>query len=280
MSGTGHLNAAATLRRCGIRPRRRLGQNFLDDPIALEQIVNAAGIQHTDVVLEIGCGLGSLTRYLAQAARRVVAIELDPRIAAIAQETLSEYRNVLVVRADFLKIAPRDLDLPPGYIVAANIPYYVTSPILRHLLESEPKTHRIVLTVQKEVAERICAKPPDMSLLAVSVQVYGSTQVVAQIPAKAFYPIPRVDSAVVRVDCYDQSIIPPSLLSVFFRAVRAGFGQPRKMLRNTLAAGLALPTSESQALLLRSGIDPRRRAETLSLAEWIQLSTMIVNRAV
>ncbi|MFH1185387.1 MAG: 16S rRNA (adenine(1518)-N(6)/adenine(1519)-N(6))-dimethyltransferase RsmA [Chloroflexota bacterium] len=280
MSDTSHRGAAAILRSYGIRPRHRLGQNFLHDPEALQRIVDAAGIENGDVVLEIGCGIGSLTRYLAQAAHTVVAIELDGRLAAIAQDALAALRNVRVVCGDFIKLTPRELNLPSGYIVAANIPYYITSPILRHLLESEPMPRRCVLTVQKEVAGRICAKPPDMSLLAVSVQVYGSTQVVARIPAVAFYPSPKVDSAVVRVECHDQPMVHPSQLSAFFRVVKAGFRQPRKMLRNTFATGLALSSADAHALLAGAGIDPRRRAETLTLKEWIRLSEVVSSRAV
>jgi len=280
MSDTSHRDAATTLRSSGIRPRHRLGQNFLDDPEALQRIVDAAGIQNGDVVLEIGCGLGTLTRCLAQAAHTVVAIELDGRLAAIAQEALAALRNVRVICGDFLKVSPRELGLPPGYIVAANIPYYITSPILRHLLESEPMPRRCVLTLQKEVADRICATPPHMSLLAVSVQVYGSTELVARIPAVAFFPTPKVDSAVVRVECHDQPMVHPDHLPVFFKVVKAGFRQPRKMLRNTFATGLSLPTADAQALLVEAGIDPRRRAETLSLQEWIHLSEVVSRRSV
>jgi 16S rRNA (adenine1518-N6/adenine1519-N6)-dimethyltransferase len=272
MSNPGHINLAATLRRHGIRPRHRLGQNFLQDPIALQRIVEAAGIRPNDIVLEVGCGLGNLTRYLAEVAGNVVAVELDPRLAAIAQESLSEFQNVRIVNADFLEIVPRDLDLQSGYVVAANIPYYVTSPILRHLLESDPRPGRIVLTVQKDVAERICGSPPRMSLLAVSVQVYGLAKVIENIPASSFYPVPKVDSSIIRVDCYDQPMIPAALQAVFFRVLRAGFSRPRKTLRNSLAAGLAIPTSTAQTLLLAAGIDPQRRAETLTVEDWITLS--------
>ena len=279
MSATPSLEVAALLRQHGIHPRRSLGQSFLYDPGALQGIVDAASILKTDVVLEIGCGLGSLTRYLAQAARSVVAVELDQRLAAIAQASLSEFHNVRIVCADFLEVTPRELGLPPGFVVAANIPYYVTSSILRKLLESKSGARRIVLTVQKEVAARICAEPPDMSLLAISVQVYGSARTVAHIPAKAFYPIPKVDSGVVRVDCYEQPIVSPPLLPAFFRLVKAGFSQPRKMLRNTMAAGLGLSAVESAAALVDAGIDPRRRAETVSLTEWTNLSEVLSKRA-
>jgi 16S rRNA (adenine1518-N6/adenine1519-N6)-dimethyltransferase len=185
---------------------------------------------------------------------------------------------VTVVRADILEISPRELGLPAGYVVAANIPYYITSPILRHVLESEPKPRRVVLTVQQEVAARICAEPPDMSVLALSVQVYGGARIVAAIPAAAFYPVPRVNSAVVCIDRYDEPAVPPSLLAAYFSVVKAGFSQPRKMLSNTLAAGLGISAADARAELVRTSIDPRRRAETLSLSEWARLSEALLRR--
>jgi 16S rRNA (adenine1518-N6/adenine1519-N6)-dimethyltransferase len=271
MNRFANLDAAALLKKHGLRPRRRLGQNFLENPLALEQITTAALIERTDAVLEIGCGLGSLTRHLARAAARVVAVELDAKLAAIASETLSGLRNVHLVCADILCVSPEQLGMPPRYIAAANIPYYVTSAILRHLLESAPKPRRMVLTVQLEVARRVCAQPPDMSLLAVSVQVYGRAEQVAHIPAEAFYPVPKVDSAVVRIECFDEPVVSGSVLPIFFKVLRAGFGQRRKTLRNALAAGLKIPSSASKDLLRQAEIDPQRRAETLSVAEWARL---------
>jgi 16S rRNA (adenine1518-N6/adenine1519-N6)-dimethyltransferase len=267
------IDSAALLGRYGFRPRKRLGQNFLQNPGALERIAAAARINRNDTVLEIGCGFGSLTRHLAEAAEQVVAIELDVKLAGIARELLKSCANVRLICADILELAPRDLALPEAYIVAANIPYYVTSPILRHLLESDPAPRRIVLTVQKEVAARICARPPDMSLLGLSVQVYGSAEIVAEISADAFYPKPKVDSAVVRIESYRDPVIPAVLLPVFFRLAKSGFLHRRKTLRNTLAAGLGIPSSEVTELLNRAQIDPQRRAETLTLDEWAVLTS-------
>ncbi|HZW04026.1 MAG TPA: rRNA adenine dimethyltransferase family protein, partial [Anaerolineaceae bacterium] len=158
-----------------------------------------------------------------------------------------------------------------GYLVVANIPYYITSALIRHLLEAPRKPARLVLTVQQEVAERIAAVPGEMSLLALSVQVYGRPAVVARIPAGAFFPAPKVDSAVLRVDLYPDPVIPRERLEAFFRLIKAGFSQKRKTLRNTLASGLHLAPVEAAARLQAAGIDPQRRAETLSLAEWKDL---------
>jgi 16S rRNA (adenine1518-N6/adenine1519-N6)-dimethyltransferase len=156
--------------------------------------------------------------------------------------------------------------------VVANIPYYITSAVIRHLLESPLKPGRLVLTVQREVAGRITAGPGEMSLLALSVQVYGKPEIVARIPAGAFYPPPKVDSAVVRVDLYPDPLLPDPLLPIFFRLAKAGFSQKRKTLRNALSAGLALPPIEVEALLRSAGVDPMRRAETLSISEWSELA--------
>jgi len=152
--------------------------------------------------------------------------------------------------------------------VVANIPYYITSAVIRHLLESSPKPRRIVLTIQKEVAERICAKAGDLSLLALSVQVYGKPSIAAIIPAASFHPAPKVDSAILRIDIYDQPLVSVETLKTFFKLTKAGFSQKRKTLRNSLSSGLQIPTTESEALLTSAGIDFMRRAETLSIDEW------------
>lgn len=271
MNANPPTDIAALLKREGLRPRHRLGQNFLRDSAAMEQITASAEIQKDDAVLEIGCGLGGLTQYLASDANVVIAVELDSRLANVARRLLAPHANIRVVCGDILDLAPRDLGLPEGYIVAANIPYYVTSAILRHLLESRPIPRRLVLTVQKEVAERICAGPPDMSVLALSVQVYGAARVVATIPANAFYPPPKVDSAVVRIDVYPEPAIPTAELALFFEFAKAGFRQKRKTLSNSLASALRLSSAETRAFLEDAGIDPRRRAETMSIDEWERL---------
>jgi len=266
------LDAAAVLKRHGLRPDKKLGQNFLQDSSALEKIAYAAEIQANDCVLEIGPGLGSLTRYLADSARSVAAVELDPDLIPPLKAVLKPHPNVRIVHGNILDLPISDLVDQPGYIAAANIPYNITSAIIRHLLESEPKPRRIVLTVQKEVAERICAKPGDMSLLALSVQVYGSPRIVAKIPAGAFFPAPNVDSAILRVDIYDEPVIPKDHLPRFFKLTKAGFGQKRKTLRNSLSAGLHIKPAEAEAMLKQAGIDPMRRAETLSIEEWGRLA--------
>ncbi len=262
------LNAAALLRQHGLRPEKSLGQNFLQNASALEKIAAAAEIQADDSVLEIGPGLGSLTRYLAAAAKTVTAVELDLSLIPVLETVLAPYHNTRIIHGDILHFPPAALIDTPAYIVAANVPYYITSAIFRHLLENTPRPRRIVLTIQKEVAERICAAPGDMSLLALSIQVYGEPKIVSTIPAGAFYPPPKVDSAIIRVEMYPQPLIPTPQLNTFFRLAKAGFSQKRKTLRNSLSAGLAIPATQAAQMLEKANIDPMRRAETLSLDEW------------
>jgi 16S rRNA (adenine1518-N6/adenine1519-N6)-dimethyltransferase len=262
------LDATAVLKRFGLRADKSLGQNFLQDSSALEKIARAAEIQAEDSVLEIGPGLGSLTRYLALAAREVVALELDSDLVPPLRAVLKPYPNVRVAQGDILKTDVSELIHKKDYLVAANIPYYITSAIMRHLLESDPTPRRIVLTIQKEVAERVCATPGDLSLLALSAQVYGKPSIAAVIPASAFHPAPKVDSAILRVDIYPEPLIPRETLPTFFKLTKAGFSQKRKTLRNSLSSGLHIKPQEAEALLKSANIDPMRRAETLSIEEW------------
>ena len=265
------LNASVLLKQYGLRADKKLGQNFLQDPFALESIAAAAQIEPSDTVLEIGPGLGSLTRYLAASARQVIAVELDADLIPPLQAVTSTYDNIQIIHGDILKISPRELIRKPDYLVVANIPYYITSAIIRHLLESNNKPRRIVLTIQKEVADRICAKPGDMSLLALSVQVYGQPRIVKRIPANAFFPAPKVDSAVLCVDIYPSPQTPSESINTFFKLIKAGFSQKRKTLRNSLSSGLHIPPPTAEEMLTKAGIDPMRRAETLSIDEWRSL---------
>jgi 16S rRNA (adenine1518-N6/adenine1519-N6)-dimethyltransferase len=259
------------LQRYGLYPKKSLGQNFLVDQDVLLKIVAAADLGKNDTVLEIGPGLGALTRHLADAAGRVVAVELDDRLIPILRDELRDVPNVQVLHADILAVAPGELVGEP-YIVVANLPYYITAAILRHLVESLPRPTRMVLTVQREVAERLTAKPGDLSLLAVSVQVYGDVSQVAQIRAGSFYPRPEVDSAVIRIDVYPRPLFCPVDEDHFFRVLKAGFALRRKQLRNSLSAGLRLDKARVEGALQTAGIDPRRRAETLAIVEWIALA--------
>jgi 16S rRNA (adenine1518-N6/adenine1519-N6)-dimethyltransferase len=292
------LDVGGLLRQHGLRPDKRLGQNFLIDPAALQRVVEAAGLSKDQAVLEVGAGLGSLTRYLAVLARQVAAVELDSDLIPLLETVLAPYPNVHILQGDILSLDPAlilsslypppatppssdildssgsTLQSPrsdPSYLVVANIPYYITSALIRQLLEARLRPERLVLTVQREVAERITAGPGEMSLLALSVQVYGWPRIMGRIPAGAFYPPPKVDSAVTRVDLYPTPRIPIPSLKTFFRLAKAGFSQKRKTLRNALAGGMHLEPPQAADLLQAAGIDPQRRAETLSLEEWGKL---------
>lgn len=267
------------LQRYGLRPDKSLGQNFLVDPEALKKVIEVGQVSSGDSILEVGPGLGSLTRLLAVSARRVAAVEIDPDLIPPLEEVLAPFSNVEIVQADILKVDPaalmgetQDKEGGRGYLVIANIPYYITSALIRHLLEARLKPERLALTIQKEVAARLSAQPGDLSVLALSVQVYGKPSTAAHIPASAFYPSPNVDSAVVRIDIYPEPLIPRHLLNTFFRLVKAGFSQKRKTLRNALAGGMAWKPSATGKFLEESKIDPMRRAETLSLEEWGRLA--------
>lgn len=252
----------------GLFPKKALGQNFLVDQGALKRVSNAAEIDSDSVVLEVGSGLGSLTRFLAWHARQVVAVELDQALLAISKQMLSENTNVEFVQGDILKLDPARLMPHAGYLVVSNIPYYITSALIRHLLESDKKPSRLVLTIQKEVADRLCAVPDDMNLLALSVQVFGAPRIVGLIPAASFYPKPDVDSNIIRVDLFAEPAIKSEYLDLFFTLTKAGFSQKRKMVRNSLSAAMRWNPETTNHLLESAGIDPQRRAETIFLEEW------------
>jgi len=268
------------LRQSHLRVRKGLGQHFLIDGEVLKLITSAAKLTPSDVIIEIGPGLGILTKELARQAGWVMAIELDSKLAAILEQTLASLDNVTIINEDILKIDPTTLALktrlPPAtnsllsYKVVANLPYYITSPILRHFLEASVKPQIMVIMVQKEVAEAIVARPGQMSVLSISVQFYGEPSIISYVPAHCFYPVPEVDSAILRINPYPQPAVAVTNES-FFKLVRAGFTATRKQLANSLSQGLGLSKAEVLSLLAEAHIVPQRRAETLTLDEWARL---------
>jgi 16S rRNA (adenine1518-N6/adenine1519-N6)-dimethyltransferase len=260
------------MRRYRLRPDRKMGQHFLVDPVALERVVSAASLQGDETVLEIGAGLGALTVRLADRAREVIAVEYDRRLMPALREVVGTNPRVQLVSADILEVNLADLLGARPYRVVANIPYQITSMLLRRLLEREPVPDRLVLTVQREVAERVASGPGEMSLLALGVQMYGVPTVVGRVLSGSFLPPPDIDSAILRVDLHPRPIVPSQLVGPVFRLARAGFAQKRKKLRNALAAGLALEPAEVEPRLRAAGIDPSARAETLGLADWQRLA--------
>jgi 16S rRNA (adenine1518-N6/adenine1519-N6)-dimethyltransferase len=250
----------------GLEPKKSLGQNFLFDDNVLGRIVEAADLGPQDQVLEVGPGLGSLTIRLAETVESVVAVELDGRFLPILKNQLAGLDNVHIVQGDILDQDLSRLFTGP-YKVVANVPYYITGAILRHLLEGHHKPSSIVLTVQKEVAERLTAEPPNMSLLAMSVLYYGEVNQISTIKAGAFWPRPDIDSAVIRIMVRPQAAFNEEEEQAFFKIVRAGFSQKRKQLQKNLRQ-LGIDKTAVAAALKAAGIDGTRRAETLTLDEW------------
>jgi len=279
------MGVKSTLDSHGLRPQKRFGQHFLTDPRILASIADAAEVTSTDTILEIGPGLGHLTQVLARRAGQVIAVEVDRELAARLQTEFANSQNVRIIQGNFLDAAPIEWVSRHGnkiagagefpapvsipFKVVANLPYYITSAILRHLLEAEQKPQSIVVMVQREVAQRIVARPPEMNLLAVSVQFFAQPRIVRTIAAGAFYPPPKVDSAVVRMNVLTQPLLNVAEASRFFEIVHAGFGEKRKQLRNSLAHGLSRAPDSIVAALTRAHLQSTRRAETLTLDEWL-----------
>ena len=272
----GDLTDMGTLKRLlerhGIFPNKGLGQHLLISRRALNAVVAAADLTPDDSVLEVGAGPGVLTRELAQRARRVVAVELDRAVLPVLRETTAGLANVEIIPRNLLEVAPEEVFGDAPYKLVANLPYYITSLILRYLLESANPPRVLVVMVQREVAERLVAGPGEMSLLALSVQFYGTSRIVAYVPATAFYPPPKVDSAVVRVDLHPAPPLDAAARDRFFELIHAGFAEKRKQLHNSLARHLSDPRETVDRWLAEAGIDPMRRPQTLSLEEWLRLS--------
>jgi len=262
------------LKAYDLHARKGLAQHFLVDGGVVKQILAAAELSPSDIIIEVGPGLGVLTEELVRGVGRVIAIELDQRLAKLLKEKMASFHNLIVVNEDVLKTDPAQLLAPLGvsdYKVVANLPYYITGAVIRHFLEASLKPRLMVIMVQREVAKQITAKPGEMSLLSVSVQFYGAPKIAAKVPARAFYPAPDVDSAVLRIDVYPQPRVAVNNVDEFFRLVKAGFSANRKQLVNSLANGLVLPKTTVLPFLEKAGIDPKRRAETLTIEEWGQL---------
>jgi len=258
-----------------MRPLKSFGQNFLVDRSVLENIVEAAAIEPDDELLEVGSGTGVLTRELAKQARRVVAVELERDMLSLLKSTTAAYPNVELVARNLLFLDPVEIFAQAPYKLVANLPYYITAPTFRHFLESANPPRLIVVMVQAEVAQRIIAEPGSLSVLALSVQLYGQPRIIARVPARAFYPAPKVDSAILRVDVNPQAPLLPAERAKFFRLVHAGFSEKRKQLHNSLTHGLHVKNEVVRSWLATAAIDISRRAETLSIEEWLRLARVI-----
>jgi len=254
------------------RPLKRLGQNFLIDKRVIKKLIRAVELQPKDIILEIGPGIGTLTIELAKKVKKVVAIEKDLKMVEILKETLKDYENVEIVKGDILKTQNSKLKTI-NYKVVGNLPFYLTAPVIRKFLElPEARPRAMVLVIQKEVGQRICAKPPQMSILAVSVQFYAKSEIISYVSKKSFWPRPKVDSAILRITPpinTDRKLINADL---FFRIVKAGFSHPRKQLINNLLKELKPDREKVKDWLLKNNIRPSQRAETLTVKDWTSLT--------
>lgn len=255
-----------------LNPKKSLGQNFMHDPNTIEKIVSTAELMPDDTVVEIGPGTGELTAVLANYARHVMAIELDERFEPILEDRFAKTSNVYLIFQDVLKTDILSLVGNKDFLVVANVPYYITTAIIQHLLEQPRRPKRIVMTMQYEVAERICAtNPGDMTILSNSVQYYGKPEIVSKLNPAVFWPRPNINSAILRIDTYEKPIVDVPDDKLFFRVVKAGFSQKRKQLRNSISGGLQIKSKIAKQYLDTAEIDSQRRAETLTLEEWARL---------
>jgi len=298
------------LKKHQISPSKRLGQNFLVDKSVVKKVVDAADLKPEDIILEIGPGIGTLTQKLADRVKKVIAVEKDPNMIAILGETLKRLRNVDLIQADIRRLkfqitkgeedsaafffrlvslsqnsaskfqANSKIQIPKNYKIVGNLPFYLTAPVIRQLLErTDARRLYAVFVVQKEVGQRICAKPPRMSILAVSVQVYAETKIMGYISKNSFWPQPKVDAAIIKIlplkiKSHDRRISSQKR-NLFFKVVKAGFSQPRKQLINNLSKSLKLSRAKVEIWLKKNNIRPTRRAETLTVKDWIKLAKSI-----
>ncbi len=278
------------LKKHKIRPSKRLGQNFLINKKVVKKVTKTAELCSEDIILEIGPGIGALTQELVKNTKKVIAVEKDPKMVEILKEVLNPVRdfgdrektqkegisngvkdckNVKIIQGDILKITHL---LVIHYKIVANLPFYITAPVIRKFLESDNPPQKMVLIIQKEVAQRICAKPPKMNLLAVSVQFYAKPKIISYVSKISFWPSPKVDSAIIQIIPRSPACGSASFREQFFKIVKAGFSQPRKQLANNLTNGLKLNKEQVKDWLLKNNIKPIQRAETLNISDWINLA--------
>jgi len=295
MDLTSKRNIKKLLKERRVQPSKRLGQNFLIDKAVIKKIIKEARLKIKDIVLEIGPGIGTLTQELSKEAKKVIAVEKDLKMYDILKELLEcwNVKNVELVKEDILKFNPLTYKLKAKrYKVVANLPFYLTAPAIRKFLETKFQPELMTLVVQKEVAQRICARPPKMNILAVSVQFYAKPEIISYVSKKSFCPSTKVDSAILRISAINQRR-KSAFNQRFFRIVKAGFSQPRKQLANNLSKKLelvnevclprSLPSSppfanarankeRTKSWLLKNNIQPTQRAETLTIKDWINLT--------
>ena len=269
MDLTSKLGIKNLLKKYNLRPSKGLGQNFLVDKTALKRVIASADLSPEDIVVEIGPGLGVLTLELAKKAGKVIAIEKDSKMIEALKETLTSFKNIEIIQEDVRKITNDQLPAT-NYKIVANLPFYLTAPVIRKFLEFGNPPELMTLIIQKEVAQRITAQPPKMNLLAVSVQLYAEPKIISYISKKSFWPQPEVDAAIIKLKI--RNLKSETNTKEFFRVVRAGFSQPRKMLINNLSKCLGVSKSRTEFWLNRNNIRLNQRAENLNITDWINLT--------
>ena len=278
------IRTRAIMERYGFNFKKGFGQNFLIDTNVLDNIADAAGITSEDTVLEIGPGFGSLTQTVAERAKKVISLEIDTKLIPILNETLADYNNIEIINKDVLKCDIDELSREKNdgkpFKVVANLPYYITTPIIMDMLEKHSAVTSMTVMVQKEVAERMSAKPStkDYGAITVLCQYYTEPSIVANVPASLFVPPPKVDSAVLKLKVLDKPSVEVKDEGVFFRVVKAAFSQRRKTLLNCLSANFPIPKDEISTLLESIGIAPSRRGETLSLKEFANIADTLLQK--
>lgn len=251
--------------------KKSFGQNFLIDDDALETIVKAGDLKSEDRVVEVGPGTGVLTEQLLQQVMHVTAVEFDEDMVKVVSDRFGDQENFEVVHSDILQY---DIQEKGDYKVIANIPYYITSPLLKHFLQAENKPKVMVVLVQKEVAEKICGLT-GKSLITIEAQLFGEPELIAMVPSASFYPAPKVDSAILKLTVFDKPLVPESQMKDFLKLVKVGYGQKRKKLANNLAALYRVKNAEMKTILESAGLNPDCRAEELSIAQWQHLLTKL-----
>jgi 16S rRNA (adenine1518-N6/adenine1519-N6)-dimethyltransferase len=258
--------------------KKGLGQNFLVDEKAFDKIIEAADLKSADNIIEVGPGTGFLTERLIGKVKHVTAVELDSQMVSLLRERFKEVKNLELIQSDILNLRTQDTGLrTQQYKVVANIPYYITSPLLKHFLQSDHRPSSIVVLVQKEVAEKIVGKT-GKSLITIETQLFGRPEIVGIVPASSFYPAPKVDSAILKIEVYKKPLISVAKFDDFLRLVKFGFSQKRKMLSNTLSAGLHMKSSEMSVILKKADINPNLRAENLEIGDWERLAKVLTNK--
>lgn len=265
------------LARYNAAPLKRLGQNFLISQKVLQKIIEAATLDRGEAVLEIGPGLGTLTQELAKKVKKVIAIEKDKKMVEILKETLKDYKNVKIINADVLKLRNQEIGKLENYKITANLPYNIASAVIRKFLEIKNPPKEMILMLQKEVTQRICAKPPRMSLLAVAIQFYAEAKIINYVKKGAFWPPPKVDSAIIKITPYSDPNIRKHLndRNIFFKVARAGFSAPRKQLINNLSKKLKIERQIILSAVRKAKIKPEQRAETLNINDWLILTKIL-----